>query len=133
MVANVTKWKNEEGYGMNLSVDKRSPCRTSQSDIRVEGVQRVASEIKSPDELADIEIWNDEKVATAETSTFSDAWITTKAKLSLMTDAGMSPMAVHVDTEDGIVTLFGTVNTQAEKTRAEADVARLDGVKHVAN
>lgn len=99
---------------------------------RVEGVRRVASEIESPDELSDIEIWNEGK-SESSASPFSDSWITTKAKVGLMKDAGVSPMAVHVDTEDGVVTLFGTVNTQADKTRAEAAVAGLAGVKHVAN
>ncbi len=117
------------GNAKTLTAHRRAITRAR----RVDGVQRVASEIKSPDELADIEIWYDAKGDAAQKSAFSDTWITTKAKLSLMTDAGMSPMAVHVDTEDGIVTLFGTVNSQAEKTRAEAEVANLDGVKHVAN
>jgi hyperosmotically inducible periplasmic protein len=117
------------GKATTLTAHRRAITRAR----RVEGVQRVASEIESPDELADIEIWNDAKAGAVETSAFSDAWITTKAKLSLMKDAGMSPMAVHVDTEDGIVTLFGTVNSAAEKTRAAAEVANLDGVKHVTN
>jgi osmotically-inducible protein OsmY len=81
-----------------------------------------------------VEIWEDEgKTASTGTSGFSDSWITTKAKLSLMTDGGLSPMSVHVDTDDGVVTLFGTVSTQAERTRAEAQVGSLAGVKHVAN
>lgn len=119
------------GNAKTLTAHRRAITRAR----RVEGVQRVASEIQSPNELADAEIWEGDGNETASTATsgFSDTWITTKAKLSLMTDGGLSPMAVHVDTEDGVVTLFGTVNTQAERTRAEAQVGSLAGVQRVAN
>lgn len=118
------------GNAKTLTAHRRAITRAR----RVDGVQRVASEIQSPNELADAEIWEEEgKTAATGTSGFSDSWITTKAKLTLMTDAGLSPMAVHVDTDDGVVTLFGSVSTQAERTRAEAQVGSLAGVKHVAN
>lgn len=103
---------------------------------RVEGVQRVASEIKSPNELADSEIWDDGKLTAAGNgmkASASDAWITTKAKLSLMAAPGISPMTVNVDTEDGVVTLFGTVSTATGKALAASEVSKLDGVKHVEN
>ena len=38
-----------------------------------------------------------------------DAWITTKAKLSLLTTEGVSGTAIHVDTILGKVTLHGKV------------------------
>ena len=103
---------------------------------RVEGVQRVASEIKSPNELADSEIWDDGKVTGAADgmkASASDAWITTKAKLSLMGTPGISPMSVNVDTDDGVVTLFGTVSTTGDKALAESEVSKIVGVKGVAN
>jgi hyperosmotically inducible protein len=62
-----------------------------------------------------------------------DAWISTKAKLSLLTHDGMSVTAVNVDTVDGNVTLHGKVKTEAEKEKAEADVRGIDGVKNVRN
>jgi hyperosmotically inducible protein len=116
------------GDAKTLTAHRRAIARAR----RVEGVRRVASEIQSPNELADSEIWHEGKSKDSE-SEFSDAWITTKAKLSLMADPGISPMAVNVDTEDGVVTMFGTVPTEADKTRAAHEVSKLDGVKHVAN
>jgi hyperosmotically inducible periplasmic protein len=117
------------GKATTLTAHRRAISRARQ----VDGVRRVASEIQSPNELADSEIWHEGKLAGTNTSEFSDAWITTKAKLSLMTDPGISPAAVNVDTEDGVVTLFGTVSTAADKARAAKEVAKLGGVKHVAN
>jgi osmotically-inducible protein OsmY len=62
-----------------------------------------------------------------------DAWITTKAKLALLTADDVSVTSVHVDTVNGNVTLHGKVKTEAEKARAEAAVQKLDGVKSVKN
>jgi osmotically-inducible protein OsmY len=62
-----------------------------------------------------------------------DTWITTKAKLALLTTDGVSVTAVNVDTVDGNVTLHGKVKTEAEKQKAEAAIKGIDGVKGVKN
>jgi len=62
-----------------------------------------------------------------------DAWITTKAKLALLTTEGVSGTGINVDTVDNNVTLHGKVETEAEKQKAEAVVAKIDGVKAVNN
>jgi len=54
----------------------------------------------------------------------SDAWITTKSKMALLTTAGVSSNAVNVDTVDGVVTLHGKVGTAEEKAKAEAEVKK---------
>lgn len=63
----------------------------------------------------------------------TDAWITTKAKLALLTTEGVSVTDVNVDTVQGQVTLHGKVTTQAEKDKAAAVVAQIDGAKGVKN
>ncbi len=62
-----------------------------------------------------------------------DAWITTKAKLSLLTTEGVSAMAINVDTVSGRVTLHGTVRSAAEQVKAETVVQRINGVLGVRN
>src|SRR5215475_10049334 len=62
-----------------------------------------------------------------------DAWVTTKAKLALLTTDGVSSTDVHVDTVDGHVTLHGKVATEQEKARAEQAVRGIDGVADVRN
>ena len=62
-----------------------------------------------------------------------DAWITSKAKIALLTSEGVSATSVNVDTVDGRVTLHGKVRTEAEKERAEAAVKGIDGVKNIKN
>ena len=61
-----------------------------------------------------------------------DAWLTTKAKIALMTD-GVSATAVNVDTVDGKITIHGKVGTAAEKAQAEQTIRKMDGVKDVKN
>src|SRR5437867_11843127 len=63
----------------------------------------------------------------------SDAWITAKSKIALMTTKGVSSTAVNVDTVDGVVTLHGKVNSSEEKARAEAEVKKINGVNEVRN
>ncbi len=71
--------------------------------------------------------------AGSASGTVKDAWITTAAKSRLIANSEVSAMAVNVDTEGGIVTLFGTVPTQAAKTAAEAEVRKVSGVSEVRN
>jgi len=63
----------------------------------------------------------------------NDAWVTTKAKIALLTTDGVSATAVNVDTKEGHVTIHGKVETEGEKDRAEAAVRKIDGVKDVKN
>jgi osmotically-inducible protein OsmY len=63
----------------------------------------------------------------------SDAWITTKAKIALMTAKDVHASGINVDTVDGVVTLHGKVDSPADKAKAEAEVKKLDGVREVRN
>jgi osmotically-inducible protein OsmY len=68
---------------------------------------------------------------TAEAS--SDARITSAAKLRMIGDTRVPALDVNVDTEDGVVTLFGMVPNAAAKAAAEADVRKISGVVKVKN
>jgi hyperosmotically inducible protein len=63
----------------------------------------------------------------------SDAWITSKAKIALLTSEGVSARGVNVDTVDGRLTLHGKVRTDAQKKQAGDVVAKIDGVTDVKN
>lgn len=62
-----------------------------------------------------------------------DAWLTTKAKIALLTTDGVKVTSVNVDTVDGTVTLHGKVRTESEKQKASQAVRQVDGVKDVHN
>lgn len=72
-------------------------------------------------------------VVSAPAQAASDTWITTKAKIAMLTTDGVSATEVHVDTKDGNVILHGKVETDAEKAKAEDLVGKIDGVKSVKN
>jgi hyperosmotically inducible protein len=63
----------------------------------------------------------------------SDSWITTKVKSDLAVEKDVSATRIHVDTYEGVVTLSGTVESEAEATRAEQIASEIKGVKSVVN
>lgn len=71
--------------------------------------------------------------AFAADSSSPDSLITTKAKLGLWTTAGVKSTTVHVDTTDGVVTLYGKVPSDSQKQLAEKTAAQVNGVKSVKN
>jgi osmotically-inducible protein OsmY len=102
---------------------------------RVDGVRRVASEIESPDELGDAEVWRDGQydAAAAAGSSAKDMWTTSAVKMSLLANSKTPGFDINVDTEAGRVTLFGVVDSQEAKKAAGAEAAKVDGVTGVAN
>lgn len=114
-----------------------SAHRRALEDARaIEGVRRVTSEIRSPDRLGDEELWSEEGDEQAEggaMSAASDTWITTKTKVRLIAEPGLSPFAINVDTRRGVVTLFGSVSSEDIKERAGAQAQKVAGVRAVEN
>jgi hyperosmotically inducible protein len=104
----------------------------------VRGVRQVASEIKSPDTLSDAEIWRDTKGKTTEAAStmggaMSDMWITSASKVRLIANDKTPATEINVDTNNGVVTLFGIVPNDTAKRAAEAEVSKVSGVKSVHN
>ena len=63
----------------------------------------------------------------------TDAWTTTKIQAKYFIDADVKGHRIDVDTRGGVVTLAGTVATEAQKAEA-AEIAReTEGVKRVDN
>jgi len=64
---------------------------------------------------------------------FDDTTITTKVKTVLLADPDVKGLEVNVDTKNGIVTLTGLVDTQAQADKAASVAAQTQGVKSVNN
>ena len=97
----------------------------------VSGVRRVASELRSPDRVADVEIWRD-SLALFEppAEPLRDAWITAAAKLRLLTSE-VSGLDIDAHTHAGVVTLFGTVESEEQRAKATEVVAKIALVRGV--
>lgn len=61
----------------------------------------------------------------------SDAGITSAVKAKLLADPDVAGLRIEVDTRDRIVTLTGTVKTEAEKSEALAIARGVEGVASV--
>ena len=73
---------------------------------------------------------NREKVS----STASNATLTIKVKTALASDAGAKTMtSIDVDSNNGVVTLKGKVDSAAMKKKAGDIAKKVDGVKSVKN
>lgn len=102
------------------------------------GVRRVASEVKSPDALADEEVWHERTPQQAGKEygvwdAAGDMWITSATKMRLLADSQTPALDINVDTRAGVVTLFGIVPSQEAKAAAAADARKVSGVKRVVN
>jgi hyperosmotically inducible protein len=71
--------------------------------------------------------------AVAARADVTDSWITTRAKIALLTSDGFSVNGVNVDTVHGNVTIHGKVPTTEDRTKAEKTVSEVTGVKSVKN
>jgi len=114
---------------------------------RVPGTRQVATEIQTTrqDEVGDSQMWKGasntagkaaESVGDAAggvASASKDLYITSIVKTKLLADSNTPAMDINVDTEDGVVTLFGMVPTAESKAAAEARARETSGVAKVKN
>jgi osmotically-inducible protein OsmY len=105
---------------------------------RMPGVRRVSSEVHSHDTLADAEIWRQptppqSREVYGVMDAASDMWITSETKMRLLADSRTPALDINVDTQAGVVTLFGIVSSQNAKAAAAADTRHVSGVKRVVN
>ena len=61
----------------------------------------------------------------------SDTWITTKVQAMYFLDRDVKGMNIDVATKAGVVTLTGTVATEATRQKAVADARSIEGVSQV--
>jgi hyperosmotically inducible periplasmic protein len=98
-----------------------------------EGTSGAASQDK-PDDQTKIVIKDDTTPMVKKGArVVGDASITSAVKTRLMADDIGRGMKIDVDTKDGVVTITGTVRSEAEKARLGDIVARTTGVKSVVN
>jgi hypothetical protein len=63
----------------------------------------------------------------------NDSWLWVKTRASLLGTSDLRESTIDVDVENDVVTLRGTVETAAQKTKAEQVAKDIDGVKSVKN
>lgn len=73
------------------------------------------------------------KVADESPTEYSDAWLMTKVKTSLLFHRSVSGFATGVDVKEGVVTLRGDADSQAQIDLATEYAKDIDGVTKVNN
>ncbi len=63
----------------------------------------------------------------------ADAALTTKVKAAIMADKDLSVLDISVETNNGVVTLSGSVGTDAEADHAATVARGVEGIKQVEN
>jgi osmotically-inducible protein OsmY len=116
-----------------LSGDVATQAQKAEAEklAKVDGVKRVDSTIQiDPDEDKTVA----DRIKNGMTKTgekITDAWITTKVKWFHMGEDALKGSSIDVDTKDSVVTLKGTVKSQAGRVRAVELAQNTDGVKRV--
>jgi hyperosmotically inducible protein len=89
---------------------------------------------KAADETADaVSKAADEtgKVLSKSGEVITDTWITTKVKSAFMGDDPLEGSSIDVDTKNHVVTLKGTVPSEAARAHAVKEARQIEGVKRV--
>ena len=63
----------------------------------------------------------------------ADAAVTTKVKAAIVAESSLSALDISVETNNGVVTLTGTVPTAAQSDQATRVARGVEGVKQVKN
>ena len=63
----------------------------------------------------------------------NDGWLWVKTRFELATADDLRDSTINVDVDNNVVTLSGTVATQAQKTRAQTVARGVEGVTNVRN
>lgn len=119
-----------------IACDQKPPAEQVGQDIDrgIDNPSQQASQSadKAEDKMDQAKSTMSEKTAEAGT-TMADATITAKVKSALIAEPGLKAAGIDVVTEKGVVSLFGTTGSDANRSRATQLAAAVEGVKAVEN
>ena len=90
------------------------------------------AKVKTEDAAHDAKV-KTENAADKAGEVLTDAAITSEVKTKFLAEPGVSGLDINVDTTNGVVTLTGTVKSQAEANKAMMVARNSKGVKRVVN
>jgi hyperosmotically inducible protein len=133
-VAGVTSVKSE----IKINTDMRSTAEKASTAAKAgaeKGVNKTAEGVgvaaEKSKEAADTAADKTKEAANKSANAASDTWLTTKVKAKIVGDKALKGSKIDVSSTGGIVTLNGTVTSEAQKTRAVTLAKGIKGVKDV--
>lgn len=126
--------KVDEGMA-TLSGDVATAAQKAEAGklAKVDGVAKVTNDIEVDPDADKTLAERTKKGLNKAGEAITDAWITTKVHWFFTGEDLLDGSEINVDTNNGVVTLKGTVKTTAGKARAELLAKQTDGVKRVVN
>ena len=112
-------------------LDDRAAATTGQ--VARDADRKIDEAQKKADEKTDNAQKKASDAAQSAGDATKDAALTAAVKTKFLADTKISGLKIDVDTQNGVVTLSGTVPTAAERTRAVNTAKETDGVKSVVN
>lgn len=103
-----------------------------ESQTQAEEAVSVAKSVEGVTSVSDKLHVRSSKEQTVE-SYAGDATTTSEIKAKLLADSSVPSRKIKVETTDGVVQLSGSVDSQAQRDRAESIAKAVDGVKSVNN
>jgi len=100
---------------------------------RVNGVARVESRVQVENDALVTTFYYPTEGKDFSSPTPEDSRLTTQVKMRLLGNANIPSLSVDVATRDGIVNLFGTVDSERAKVEAEREALQVNGVVRVNN
>jgi len=135
---------NSNTSGMKIDVDTNSGIVTLSGNVDSEAEAELAEQIAANTryvkgvenhlKVSDAQMSIDDKVAreTREAAQeVSDSWITAKVKSSLIYSRNVDGTDINVETDNGVVTLYGHVDSEFERESAITIARGIKGVKDV--
>lgn len=113
--------------------DIKEEAREEASEIARDTQEQAREAADSAKELGREAQATAREAANRAGAAISDAAVTSAVKTKFFADAAAEVLKIDVDTKAGVVTLNGTVATQAEADRAVSLARDTDGVKRVVN
>ena len=122
-----------------LAIEKKSPSNDSLIDKTENGAKKAGEATKDAAEKTVDAVKGTSGTAAKDTEAaakktghvMSDAEITSAVKTKLAADEGVHATDIHVDSDKGVVTLTGSVRSDAEKADALRIARQTMGVKRV--
>lgn len=92
-----------------------------------------ASEPHAPSAAPATVVAAEESRSSSSPATLDDAMVAAKVKAALIAETGGKALSIDVASQQNVVTLSGTVGSEAIRNDAERVARSIKGVKHIRN
>lgn len=128
----------KNSYNFRTVLDDQVKAKSSEGVVTLSGTVR-DGDLRSlaEDTVRDLpgvmSVKNEIKISAEDMDKKSDSWIAFKARATLLTKANISSANTKLDVKEGVVTLTGTAENEAQRELTAAYIKDIEGVQSVNN